>query len=84
MLACVVDVLRGVPAFHSTTATLGDACALCLSLCVCGCVGDGAEVREGYDHHSWFGKAQIITRDPASGVLCAGSDGRGDGCAMGW
>lgn len=31
-------------------------------------------------HHN----KQIITRDVANGVLWAGSDGRGDGCAMGW
>lgn len=31
---------------------------------------------------SLFGRGQIIYRDPASGVLWAGSDGRGDGCAM--
>jgi gamma-glutamyltranspeptidase len=31
-----------------------------------------------------FGRAQVIVRDPYSGVLCAGSDGRADGCAMGW
>ena len=31
-----------------------------------------------------FGRAQIILRDAESGVLCAGSDGRCDGCAMGW
>ncbi|EQC28710.1 gamma-glutamyltransferase, partial [Saprolegnia diclina VS20] len=31
-----------------------------------------------------FGRGQIITRDPTSGVLCAGSDGRGDGVPMGW
>lgn len=42
------------------------------------------EEREGYDHHASFGKAQIIWRDPGTGVLWAGSDGRGDGCAMGW
>lgn len=29
-----------------------------------------------------FGRGQIILRDPASGVLCAGSDPRADGCAM--
>jgi len=29
-------------------------------------------------------RRQIITRDVANGVLWAGSDGRGDGCAMGW
>ena len=27
---------------------------------------------------------QIILRDAETGVLCAGSDGRCDGCAMGW
>lgn len=37
----------------------------------------------GHDRH-WFGRAQIITRDRDSGVLCAGSDGRADGCAMGY
>lgn len=31
-----------------------------------------------------FGRGQIILRDPQTGVLCAGSDGRADGCAMGW
>lgn len=31
-----------------------------------------------------FGRAQIIRRDPSSGVLWGGSDGRADGCAVGW
>lgn len=31
-----------------------------------------------------FGKAQIIKRDRSTGVLWAGSDGRADGCAMGY
>lgn len=31
---------------------------------------------------SLFGRGQIITRDPLSGVLCGGSDPRADGCAM--
>jgi gamma-glutamyltranspeptidase / glutathione hydrolase len=30
-----------------------------------------------------FGRGQIITRDPVTGVLCGGSDPRADGCAMG-
>ena len=31
-----------------------------------------------------FGRGQIIWRDPKSGVLWGGSEGRADGCAMGW
>lgn len=31
-----------------------------------------------------FGRAQIITRDRETGILCAGSDGRADGCALGY
>ena len=31
-----------------------------------------------------FGRGQIITRDPDTGVLCGGSDPRADGCAMGF
>lgn len=31
-----------------------------------------------------FGRAQIIVRDRDSGILCAGSDGRADGCALGY
>jgi len=31
-----------------------------------------------------FGKAQIIKKDPTNGVLWAGSEGRADGCAMGY
>ena len=31
-----------------------------------------------------FGRGQIITRDPETGVLCAGSDPRADGMAIGW
>jgi len=37
----------------------------------------------GWDR-SEFGTGQIIRRDPVTGVLCAGSDPRNDGCAMGW
>jgi gamma-glutamyltranspeptidase / glutathione hydrolase len=35
----------------------------------------------GFDR-AVFGRGQIILRDAASGVLCAGSDPRADGCAM--
>jgi gamma-glutamyltranspeptidase/glutathione hydrolase len=31
---------------------------------------------------SVFGRGQIILREAQSGVLCAGSDPRADGCAM--
>ena len=31
-----------------------------------------------------FGRAQIIVRDRQTGILCAGSDGRADGCALGY
>lgn len=33
---------------------------------------------------SFFGRAQIIKRDRTTGVLWAGSDGRADGCAIGY
>jgi len=32
----------------------------------------------------FFGKGQIIIRDPETGVLCAGSEPRADGQAIGW
>lgn len=35
-------------------------------------------------NRSVFGRAQIIKRDRKTGVLWAGSDGRADGCAMGF
>mmetsp|Transcript_27397 Transcript_27397/g.45838 ORF Transcript_27397/g.45838 Transcript_27397/m.45838 type:complete len:186 (-) Transcript_27397:221-778(-) len=31
-----------------------------------------------------FGRGQIITRDPLTGVLCGGSDPRADGQALAW
>jgi gamma-glutamyltranspeptidase/glutathione hydrolase len=31
-----------------------------------------------------FGTGQIIRRNPENGVLCAGSDPRQDGMAIGW
>lgn len=40
--------------------------------------------REGVAERAVFGRGQIILRNPKTGVLCAGSDGRADGCAMGW
>ncbi|EWM20984.1 Gamma-glutamyltranspeptidase [Nannochloropsis gaditana] len=42
------------------------------------------EERRGYAHRVVFGKAQVIVRDPVTGVLWGGSDGRGDGCVYGW
>lgn len=38
----------------------------------------------GFQRTAVFGRGQIITRDPASGVLWGGSDGRTDGAAVGW
>lgn len=35
-------------------------------------------------HRMLFGRAQIITRDRKTGVLCGGSDGRADGLAIGY
>lgn len=37
-----------------------------------------------YERTCIFGRAQIIYRNPKTGVLWAGSDGRADGCAMGY
>ena len=33
---------------------------------------------------SMFGRGQVITRDPGTGVLCGGSDPRADGCVLGF
>lgn len=44
----------------------------------------GHSLRPNERGRSLFGKAQIIKRDRNTGVLWAGSDGRGDGCAMGF
>lgn len=44
--------------------------------------GEG-ELLRGFDRVV-FGRAQIIVRDRRTGVLCAGSDGRADGCAIGY
>ncbi len=37
----------------------------------------------GYER-AVFGRGQVILRDPATGVLCGGSDPRADGCALGF
>lgn len=42
-----------------------------------------ADAVSGYAR-SLFGRAQVIYRDRGTGVLWGGSDGRGDGCAMGF
>jgi len=44
-------------------------------------MGHPAYAVSGYER-SIFGRGQIILRDPETGVLCAGSDPRADGCAM--
>jgi gamma-glutamyltranspeptidase/glutathione hydrolase len=46
----------------------------------------GHDIRSGIVGHerAIFGRAQIIKRDRKTGVLWAGSDGRADGCAIGF
>lgn len=44
-------------------------------------MGHPVEVVRGMKR-ALFGRGQIILRDPESGVLCAGSDPRADGCAI--
>ena len=46
----------------------------------------GHKLQAGISGHSRsiFGRAQIIKKDRSNGVLWAGSDGRADGCAMGF
>ena len=46
-------------------------------------LGHKVQVVKGHDR-AVFGRAQIIRRDPTTGVLCGGSDGRADGAAMGF
>ena len=46
-------------------------------------MGHDVSILTGHDR-AVFGRAQIITRDPMSGVLCGGSDGRADGMAIGF
>jgi gamma-glutamyltranspeptidase / glutathione hydrolase len=46
----------------------------------------GHDIRSGITGHARaiFGRAQIIKKDRTTGVLWAGSDGRADGCAIGY
>jgi gamma-glutamyltranspeptidase / glutathione hydrolase len=46
----------------------------------------GHSIQSGITGHAraMFGRAQIIKRDRETGVLWAGSDGRADGCAIGF
>jgi gamma-glutamyltranspeptidase / glutathione hydrolase len=44
-------------------------------------MGHPVHMVSGYDR-SLFGRGQVILRDTETGVLCAGSDPRADGCAM--
>ena len=44
-------------------------------------IGHPVDRVSGYER-SLFGRGQVILRDPETGVLCAGSDPRADGCAM--
>jgi gamma-glutamyltranspeptidase / glutathione hydrolase len=49
-------------------------------------INRGHDIWPGITGHARaiFGRAQIIKRDRTTGVLWAGSDGRADGCAMGF
>merc|ERR1712238_410169 len=46
----------------------------------------GHTIQNGVDGHgrAIFGRAQIIRKDPKTGVWCAGTDGRADGQAIGY
>ncbi|HSQ25568.1 MAG TPA: gamma-glutamyltransferase [Anaerolineales bacterium] len=46
-------------------------------------MGHSLRHTSGHDR-AIFGRGQIIRRDASTGVLCAGSDPRADGCAMTW
>jgi gamma-glutamyltranspeptidase/glutathione hydrolase len=46
-----------------------------------GAMGHSIQVIDGYAR-ALFGRGQIIIREPESGVLWGGSDGRADGCAV--
>ncbi len=46
-------------------------------------MGHDVRVLSGHDR-AMFGRAQIIMRDRETGVLTGGSDGRADGCAIGY
>jgi len=50
---------------------------------IAGLMSRGHPVKEvtGWER-ALFGRGQVILRDPATGVLTAGSDSRADGCAM--
>jgi len=45
-------------------------------------MGHPVQMVSGFER-SLFGRGQVILRDAGTGVLCAGSDPRADGCAMG-
>mmetsp|Transcript_17104 Transcript_17104/g.22375 ORF Transcript_17104/g.22375 Transcript_17104/m.22375 type:complete len:552 (+) Transcript_17104:145-1800(+) len=47
-------------------------------------VKDGKKLMQGSIRTDIFGRGQVILKNQESGVLCAGSDGRADGLAIGW
>jgi gamma-glutamyltranspeptidase/glutathione hydrolase len=62
------------------TAALEEGCPL-ESMAALAAMGHRIAPVTGWER-SLFGRGQVITRDPDSGVLWAGSDPRADGCAM--
>eukprot|EP00898_Chlorokybus_atmophyticus_P004143 jgi/Chlat1/472/Chrsp103S01073 len=47
-------------------------------------LGHDVELLSDHYRAHQFGRGQIITRDPETGVLCGGSDPRADGLAIAW
>ena len=78
------------PRFCITDGTAGGVVALEDGLCSPAVAAQltamGHRLRgplKGHDRAN-FGRAQVITRNRDTGVLAGGSDGRGDGCAIGY
>lgn len=74
------------PRFCITDGTAGSSVALeegfpLAEMAALAAMGHPVAPVSGYDR-AVFGRGQVILRHPHSGVMCAGSDARADGCAM--